>query len=301
MEISLFFILPLISGFIFVCEYRAMRVWSERAETQRLYYYAAAWGTGFFVVGLFLHDLLITYSSTYKGFMGWLYANQLLPLLERPQSQGATPLSPQATTVRADLLVFCCWALLIGMLTPAWNVITRFLDYLYVRLFKKSNPAHSFLRWLNLRAVTDEIELLLVNAVVTQQPVQATLSNGKVYVGKVIESRDPSSKLETFRLIPMMSGYRDKDTGEVEYTTFYQNIFTALKGNGVGIRSFELVIPIDKIVTISGFDLTAYRSFQENRQLQTPAPEKPQQTVVSGDLKIELVRTKPASPAAPKA
>lgn len=298
MEISLFFVLPLISGFIFVSEFLPLRYRAARSETQRLYYYAALWGVVFSVLGGVIHYGLQAIWSKYATGIDVLYHGYLTPLLERPQSSSSASLSMKATTIRADVLVICVWALLIGLLTPVWNLTLRVIDYVLVRFFFKGNAAKAPLRALNRRAITDEIELLLAEAAPSQSPIQVTLSNSKIYVGTVIESRDPASTLESFRLQPMMSGYRDKDNGTVEYNTFYSNVLNALGAgtNSVLARSFQIAIPLDKVVMISGFDLGAFNTFQQTRP--PPAPPEIQQTQISGDLKVELVRNKPPTQAA---
>lgn len=294
MEISLFFFLPLISGFIFVSAFLPMRYWAARVETQRLYYYAALWGSIFVGLGGVIHFGLKAHWLTYETGIAWLYNGYINPLLERPLAANAATLSISATTVRADVLVICTWALLIGIMTPVANLVLRLVDYACVRFLFKGNAEKSPLRRLNRSAITDGIELLLADAAIRQGHIQVTLSNGKVYVGTVIESRDPASTLESFRLQPLMSGYRDQEKGTVEYNTFYdavlQQLATAGNGNSLA-RTFQIAIPLDKVVMLSGFDLAAFKTFQQNRPV--PAPPQIPQTQISGEMRVEMVRKKP--------
>lgn len=291
-EISLLFFLPLISGFIFVSEFLPLRYRAARSETQRLYYYAALWGVFFSLLGGVIHYGLETFSPQYAKAIAKLYGDYLSPLLERPQSSSVASLSKDATTIRADVVIVCVWALLIGVTTELWNLLLKFVDFVIVRLFFSGDAARSMLRSLNRSAITDEIELLLFEAAPNQTPIQVTLSNSKVYVGTVVESRDPASPMESFRLQPMMSGYRDKDDGTVDYNTFYDYVLDKLAqdANSAIARTFQIAIPLDKVVMISGFDLNAFREFQQNRP--APPPSEPRETMLSGDLRVELMRSR---------
>lgn len=60
-----------------------------------------------------------------------------------------------------------------------------------------------------------------------------------------------------------MSGHRSSETGKVDFNTFYDNILAGLGAEEAKRRAatFQLVIPIDKVVSASGFDFDAYEQF----------------------------------------
>jgi hypothetical protein len=94
-----------------------------------------------------------------------------------------------------------------------------------------------------------------------------TLSNSKVYVGSVLESLDPGSPAKYFKIQPWMSGHRGED-GMVQFNTFYDDILSAFQadpGKRAAVETFQLVIPIDKVLTASGFDVQAYERFLRER------------------------------------
>jgi hypothetical protein len=65
--------------------------------------------------------------------------------------------------------------------------------------------------------------LKLVNrAFENSLPVQICLASGKIYIGLVSDTVDPESGLMDFRLIPLESGYRDKETLQYNRTTDYR-------------------------------------------------------------------------------
>ncbi|HEY4068365.1 MAG TPA: hypothetical protein VGM74_15800, partial [Burkholderiaceae bacterium] len=75
------------------------------------------------------------------------------------------------------------------------------------------------------------------------------------------------SPAKYFKIQPWMSGYRGAD-GTVTFNTFYDEIladFEADPAHEAAIETFQLVIPIDKVLTASGFDVQAYERFLEER------------------------------------
>ena len=61
---------------------------------------------------------------------------------------------------------------------------------------------------------------------------------------------------------------------EVNYTTFYDKILTEFEANPDtkdAVDSFQQVIPVDKVVTLSGFNLDAYVRFLAERPSEAPA------------------------------
>ena len=104
---------------------------------------------------------------------------------------------------------------------------------------------------------------MVTESLVTATPLQITLNNSKVYVGAVLESPDPASPAKYFKIQPWMSGHRSSDTGKVDFNNFYDNILAGLGEDEAKRRAatFQLVIPIDKVVSASGFDFDAYEQF----------------------------------------
>jgi len=90
-----------------------------------------------------------------------------------------------------------------------------------------------------------------------------TLSTGKVYVGYVLEALDPDLPTKFIKLQPLMSGQRS-DSGQVAYITFYDQTLADFEANPATKAAtdlFQVVIPVDEITTLSGFDLDAYVHF----------------------------------------
>ena len=232
---------------------------SARQDAQRLYYRAAVWGGILAATAASAHLALLVW-PTYRDLFGWLHTTFLQPLLTSKDPPPAPSL-----IIRAHVAWVCVCALLLGLGLPAlgraglW--VTRLLG---MRLEVQ----------LNLQTITDPLESLLSRSLLKGEAVQATLSTGKVYVGYVLEALDPDLPTKFIKLQPLMSGQRGSD-GNVEYTTFYDKVladFAADPATKAAVDSFQQVIPVDKVVTLSGFNLDAYVHFLAEREGQAGSP-----------------------------
>lgn len=200
------------------------------------------------------------YASGIRG----LTADLVSPLLEKERSAGTLPVSAVAQALKVQAVFACLWGFALGLATPLWNRLIRTLDWLWTRLPGRQ----SFLDRLNLNAITDQLERLITESLINKTLLQVTLNNAKVYVGSVRESLNPASPAKYFKIQPWMSGYRTPKDGRVDFNTFYDKVLAAVDqsdANGEVAASFQLVIPIDKVVTASGFSLQAYEQFELDR------------------------------------
>lgn len=73
----------------------------------------------------------------------------------------------------------------------------------------------------SLKATGNSLELLFDRAISNASMVLITLKSMKVYIGFVEATLDPSVPRKNVKILPYLSGYRDKDTHEVRFTTDY--------------------------------------------------------------------------------
>ena len=79
--------------------------------------------------------------------------------------------------------------------------------------------------------------------------ISVTLDSRKWYVGWVAESPNLDPLEQYFRLLPFMSGYRDKDALETRRTVYYDAV---LKDPTLDPNEFVITLPL-KDVKIAGF------------------------------------------------
>lgn len=99
---------------------------------------------------------------------------------------------------------------------------------------------------------------LLKESIQEQTPCMFSFSDRKVYVGIVSAVGVPTESDgvdHAFMLIPLLSGYRDKDTLEVTLNTHYANVNTP-----------EPILLIqENVVSATRFDFTTWNTFQSRK------------------------------------
>lgn len=89
--------------------------------------------------------------------------------------------------------------------------------------------------------------------------VMLTMDDRKVYVGKVISLGEPSETSgidQDVSIVPLMSGYRDKDTLKISFTTYYDEVDADI----------YLSLRQDAIVSATEFDFDAYCKWNPRKE-----------------------------------
>lgn len=249
-------ILPiLVSGFYICHNHPLYKQKLYRYEGQYLYLLCAKNGTYCFFLGILLtllaHNLLpdaLTIGSQFTIPLNFIEGtNSLLSGLNILDKKGK------------GTLVWIFWVSLLTFIAAwCWTLIS-FLSYCLI--FKTWRPkAH-----IAYKVLSDSpIDKLLFEASHERSDVNVlmlTLSDRKVYVGKVITMGEPN-ELEgpdqEVTLIPVMSGYRDKDTLKVIFNTQYDETAEHIR---VTLRQ-------DMIISATRFSFAAYQQLN-------PVTDKP--------------------------
>ena len=245
MDTVLLFALPLVGGLIFSSHWNFTRWRVAREEGHRLYFRAVFWGAVIFA----------------------------LVAIARPCVEGVVPLVSSAVTylkaliepmakdeltapALADLTITCFVAMLSG-----WP------------LAKLLNFAFPEREWIRRAIEKDDLEKLLLRAADEEVPLCVTMDDRKVYVGYVVEGFDPALGRKSILILPLISGYRDEDTLEVNFTTFYTYLYGAREAmdrtaplpaplDYLTAEDFIIVLPVDRIASYRLFDVAAYNKFQ---------------------------------------
>ncbi|MDI5886053.1 hypothetical protein ACFO0O_17680 [Cobetia amphilecti] len=93
--------------------------------------------------------------------------------------------------------------------------------------------------------------------------MQVTLENRKCYVGLVSRIQEPNEETTGHKhitLIPIISGYRHKDTLSIIFTNQYPK---DPKHNKINYND-AIIIPIESITSVSGFDIDIYNQTADN-------------------------------------
>jgi len=203
-------LLPLIGGFLFVHVTYYFRFAAQRMDGYRLLFHAAIAGVGLSMAGR-LAELLI--DSTPLG-----------PPLERYWDIFSP--FPYSTASAISLLLGPTFALA-------------------VNLFIGKEKAKD----LEIRARGNSLLKLLHQAEQEERLISLTLDSRKWYVGWVAESPNLDPLEQYFKLLPFISGYRDKDSLETRPTVDYEAV---LADSGLDRNEFVVTLPL-KDVKIAGF------------------------------------------------
>ncbi len=111
------------------------------------------------------------------------------------------------------------------------------------------------------------IELLVAESIEHQKLVEISLKNRKVYVGFALKSGKVSHGKSDVENVPMMSGYRDGDTQDLEITTNYAPVIRKSLEESFGLvyEDFRVVIPMTEISSARVFLPRAYKLFQQEK------------------------------------
>ena len=116
----------------------------------------------------------------------------------------------------------------------------------------------------------DFIECALQEAIDGRKLVELSTKSGKSYVGIATESGVDVRVDCDVILIPVMSGYRDKRTRKVVFTTNYADLLSGWVGEW---NEFQIVLPADEIASVRHFNPEAYQHFRTKEQLEEAQPD----------------------------
>ena len=111
----------------------------------------------------------------------------------------------------------------------------------------------------------DRIELLIRESIKQGEFVEVSLKTRKSYIGRTLGSTYAAGSQQDISLIPLASGYRDRDTQDLYLTTNYAPVMEKLDPDAQSISEYvnlRIVIPRDQVVSIRLFDPDAYLQFQ---------------------------------------
>lgn len=128
----------------------------------------------------------------------------------------------------------------------------------------------------------NDFELLLYENV-GNAPISFSMENGKVYIGLVIRGIRPEEEERThIRILPLRSGFRNKNSGLVKFTTYYWEVYEkldlvpidpdllddddfddAVKTFFKNTADYQVILPADDIKAAHIFDEEAFKEFEK--------------------------------------
>lgn len=241
----------LVSGFIYVNLSLSTRYRYKRSEGWDAYFFVAAWGIGFFLAGG-----LITFILNVTG--GFRLLAHIFHITTESFDGILSTARNKAQRIYEIKQI-------------AWIVISILMSAI-LGLINKQRTKRGDRRWDVLAKIVGHNfhEAMLVEASARQFPIIATLSSRKFYVGLITCPALEHGQSEYLEMLPLLSGYRNKDDLTIHITTnYYQHYADSNNPNGspgVNLSDFRIVIPKDELETMSFFDIDAYKKFKENEE-----------------------------------
>ncbi len=230
-------LLPLIGGYLFVHLTHYFRFAAQRADGYRLLFQAAIAGVALSILGR-LSELLLALTPMGEWFEHYW--------------QIFSPF-PYSATSALSLLLGPPLALM-------------------VNLFLNKERA----KGLELRSSGNFFLQLLDEAANQKRLISLTLDSRKWYVGWVVESPNLDPHEQYFRLLPFISGYRDKDTLEARRTVYYEAV---LRDTAIDRTEFVITLPLKDVKIAGFFNDEIYDEYFSEADPPDPTDSTPQMLV----------------------
>lgn len=208
----------------------------RRTSGWESYSYLAHAGVGQFFVGVIVSFILLLAAylllATFSGF-GRLFS----PL--------------QWLNYMAHLTVFAIPSPLFAFFFFAW-----------VSIPKAREGALNDKERIKIRNI-DSISELSITALERNMPLRVNLKSGKVYIGMMVEEQFERVDKDHLMMIPYMSGFRTKETGQMVLDCSYIDLYEKkqILSNTDKMLEFRSVIRLNEVESISLFDFSLRQEF----------------------------------------
>lgn len=96
--------------------------------------------------------------------------------------------------------------------------------------------------------------------------VEVSLNTGKVYIGLIIESGIGMSSQFDFMIVPAYSGFRNRETQELEITQYYSHAIKKMVEEGKDWVELRIGISISDVVSVRFFYPELYRESSNDEE-----------------------------------
>lgn len=287
-SLSPLYLFPLVGGYFFSITWSITLYTTSRASGNRLYFISFFCGVILCVIAFFIHKFLFTSYPWYYDFIKLINTSfdrvSEISVLSKTSQEfillSTLFLGPLLGKLLNAPLLLSEGILIdsvirltneIKRITGKWYEVDPIIKSLIWLLEKIDEIGQWYVQIIMNNAIkNNDFEILLARAVYRDIPVMLTLDTGKLYVGWIVRIPNPAEFRKAVRILPMLSGYRNNETHDVEFT---QNYYTILNDMSDGkldtlahleIDDFEVVLPYDRIVSSHLFDPKAYVTFKDN-------------------------------------
>ena len=111
--------------------------------------------------------------------------------------------------------------------------------------------------------------LVIDQAINEQALIEVSLKTGKSYIGRPLHNTFGVRDTSDIAILPIWSGYRDKDTRELTITVYYASVLSEIADNNesADLGDFLIVFPLREAISVRIFSPEAYAKFQPGQSL----------------------------------
>ncbi|EGO7252983.1 hypothetical protein IU821_004699 [Salmonella enterica] len=245
-------LMVLVSGYLFSVNALPVRYCLKRSEGWGAYFFVAAWGVMFFAVGWVVCSVM-----SYLGYFS-VIAHDIG--ISRGTIKTLVPLSGGGNNSTDDLRtgVWVVFSLAMswcsGLLMKGWYG-KGIRKYKAIADAARNNP----------------FEMMAIESAAMLTPLMVTMKSQKIYVGWAASPSLEYGRIEYLSVIPLLSGFRNKNTLEVKFTTNYRRHYREYgvvdNVSRMRLDDFRVIIPASEIHNMSFFDFDAYLKFKTDNSL----------------------------------
>lgn len=252
---ALIIVFVLICGYIYVDTHIPSKYKLNKAIGWNAYFCVGAKGGYFLILGLILTVVIVFY----------LYVIQFIFNIPYYLDADYSPFTFSGDILKERLFGISYLSLICLGCTAFVSISQTYT----VR--NENNTLHSRINAFREIAKDSAIEKLLLDSLEKMEDglmLLISLKSRKVYVGMLDIARFDGLDTNTLVIIPVMSGYRDKDTMtfivEHNYAEHYDQEGITLTSEPLSVFHFRHVLPFDQIESLSLFNTNTYQKFQES-------------------------------------
>lgn len=244
----LFTMLVLVIGYYYAKNIPAEKINLRRSAGWETYVYLGFHGLRFLIMAIFIALIMWLIAYAVLWVIGWLFSLSLPVYMQRI----VTHVLFDEIQVYHVIITAFTWALCQGEIRN-----------------KKEQGNKLILE--NIRNY-DSLLQLIIEAAADQKVLRFSLKSRKVYVGLVLAEQFETGDLDCVLIIPLLSGYRDKDTLDIffdcNYASVYEkySLFSAENTNEsdrlMKIEDFRLAVRVNEIESVSFFDFHLFDDFE---------------------------------------
>lgn len=258
-------LLPLIGGYALATIWDGSLYNASRESGHRLYFRALFYAVIVFICAGLIHIISFATSPKYHELLSFIatvtHGPETLEIWDKTARYSVFTMSFTLGPILGHTLNFSRLPFLLNRKVP-W---TEFQPFLWWQAYLLKNAIQN-----------NDFERIVYRSFRKQLPLLITLQSGKIYIGWAVRAPNPVSVRKFLRILPLISGYRNSEH-RLEITTDYYTVLeTVSEGKQLDhleIGDFEVVIPIDQIISAHLFDLLAHKTFlDQTDKLEKSSP-----------------------------